>query len=74
LGGLIEESRLRVVTLPHLVALKLYAGGPKSRNDVIELLERNQPLDLGRISQICTRHGVGDPLKAIIRELRFESC
>ena len=29
-------STLRIVPLPHLVALKLYAGGAKSRADIVE--------------------------------------
>jgi hypothetical protein len=34
-------SPLAVIGLPYLIALKLYAGGRWSTNDVIELLERN---------------------------------
>ena len=69
--GLIENSRMRVVKLPHLIALKLYSGGAKSRNDVVELLERNQPLDLGAIRDVCTRHGLSKELEAILEELRL---
>ncbi len=42
-------SRLRIVPLPHLVALKLYAGGTKSRADIVELLSRNPDADMGAI-------------------------
>src|SRR5579883_602911 len=38
---------LSVVDLAHLVALKLYAGGPKGKLDVIELLSRNPEADVG---------------------------
>ncbi len=33
-------SPLKLVPMPHLVALKLYAGGMKSRADIVELLRR----------------------------------
>ncbi len=45
-------SPLRVVTLPHLVLFKLYAGGPKSKNDVLELLSRNPELGLERPEEL----------------------
>ena len=67
--GLIERSRIRVVTLPCLIALKLYGGGPKNRNDVIEILERNQPLDLSAIRDVCGRHGLGEELESVISAL-----
>jgi hypothetical protein len=43
---------LAVVDVPHLVALKLYAGGRKSTLDVLELLDRNPDVDRGRF-EIC---------------------
>jgi|LakMenEpi03Aug12_release.lakeMendotaPanAssembly.Ray.scaffolds.fasta_scaffold207081_2 hypothetical protein len=46
-------SRLRIVPLPHLVALKLYAGGVKSRADIVELLARNPDADLAAIRNLC---------------------
>ncbi len=46
-------SRLRIVPLPHLVALKLYAGGTKSRADIVELLSRNPDADMGAIRDLC---------------------
>lgn len=39
-------SNLRVTPLPQLVALKLYAGGFKSKADIAELLARNVDADL----------------------------
>lgn len=46
-------SRLRIVPLPHLVALKLYAGGTKSRADIVELLAHNPDADLTAIRDLC---------------------
>ncbi|MEX0687882.1 MAG: hypothetical protein WD072_04350 [Pirellulales bacterium] len=46
-------SRLRIVPLPHLVALKLYAGGTKSRADIVELLSRNPDADVAAIRNLC---------------------
>ena len=46
-------SRLRIVPLPHLVALKLYAGGTKSRADIVELLARNPDADMAAIRDLC---------------------
>lgn len=46
-------SRLRIVPLPHLVALKLYAGGVKSHADIVELLSRNPDADLSEIRDLC---------------------
>lgn len=46
-------SRLRIVPLPHLVALKLYAGGTKSRADIVELLSRNPDADVAVIRDLC---------------------
>lgn len=46
-------SRLRIVPLPHLVALKLYAGGAKSRADIVELLSRNPDANMSAIRDLC---------------------
>lgn len=46
-------SQLRIVPLPHLVALKLYAGGTKSRADIVELLSRNPDADMATIRDLC---------------------
>ena len=59
------------MTLPCLIALKLYGGGPKNRNDVIELLERNAPLDLSSIREVCARHGLGQELESILAALEL---
>lgn len=61
-------GKLRIVPLPQLVALKLYAGGSKSKTDIIELLRRNPDADLGKISKACRRYRLRG-LGALLREL-----
>lgn len=51
----ITSDSLAVVDLPHLVALKLWAGGPKSHSDVQELLAANPEADLAAIDDVCAR-------------------
>jgi hypothetical protein len=67
--GIVAGTTLRVVDLPHLVALKLYAGGYKSRLDVLALLERNPGLDLSETRQVCARFGLDADLRAVLDEL-----
>jgi hypothetical protein len=66
--GLIEGSDLRVVDIPHLVALKLYSGGYKSRLDVLELLERNPDAPLDPIREVCARFRLLGEWQQILRE------
>jgi hypothetical protein len=47
------DSPLKLVPLPHLIALKLYAGGTKSKADVLELLVRNPELDRKGLRALC---------------------
>lgn len=56
---------LAVVDIPHLVALKLYAGGRKSELDVLELLERN-PAALDEVRRVCERVGLASELEAVL--------
>jgi len=49
------DGGLRVIPIPQLVALKLYAGGWKSLADIVELLRRNPEADLDAIGETC--HG-----------------
>lgn len=58
---------LPVVDVPHLVALKLYAGGPRNRNDVLELLERNREVDRDEIRRVCEQFDLGVELDAVLR-------
>jgi hypothetical protein len=60
-------SQLKLVPLPHLIALKLYAGGHKSKADIIELLARNPTLDLGEVRQLCQTYQLGG-LEELIEE------
>lgn len=47
------DGGLRVMPIPQLVALKLYAGGWKSLADIVELLRRNPEADLEAIGETC---------------------
>ncbi len=51
-----EGSPLRLVPIPQLIALKLYAGGYKSKADIVELLARNPDADLYEIRAVCKRY------------------
>ena len=61
-------SRLKLIPIPQLVVLKLYAGGLKSKADVLELLTRNPEADLHEIRKVCNRYRIRG-LTAILREL-----
>jgi hypothetical protein len=50
------DSTLRIVPIPQLVALKLYAGGWKSHADIVELLRRNPDVDLDAIGETCRKY------------------
>lgn len=65
----VEGSRLKVVDLVHLVALKLYAGGPKSLADISELLDRNRDADLEALQRVCRAHGLADDLELVLSRL-----
>jgi hypothetical protein len=59
-------SSLRIMPIPHLVALKLYAGDHKSRADILELLRRNPEQDIEVIRKTCRKYrlrGLGKILK-----------
>lgn len=62
------DTRLRVVSLPDLVALKLYAGGPKAASDIAELLARNQPLDLVKLREVCAAARLLPELEKVLRD------
>ena len=47
---------LRIIPIPQLVALKLYAGGWKSHSDIVELLRRNPQVDLNDLQDTCRRY------------------
>ena len=54
-----EDSPLKIMPIPLLIALKLYAGGHKSKADIIELLVRNPDLELDEVRSACARYGLG---------------
>jgi hypothetical protein len=51
-------GKLRVAPLPHLVAMKLYAGGPKSRQDIQALVRNNPDEDWEAIRALCRNYGL----------------
>ncbi len=53
-----ENRSLRIIPLPHLVVLKLYAGGFKSMADIVEVLSMNKEADLDAIEALCQRYRV----------------
>jgi hypothetical protein len=62
-----QLGTLAVVQLPHLIALKLYASGAKSRLDVVELLARHPELDLDALRSLCRRHHLEAELDGVLR-------
>lgn len=60
-------SPLRIVPLPHLIALKLYAGGYRAKADIVELLRRNPGADATAIRTLCQRYRLRG-LDELIRE------
>jgi len=65
------ESNLRLAPLPHLIALKLYAGGLKSLADIAELLKHNPDADLDKIRAVCNAYHLKG-LEEIISEVRSD--
>lgn len=70
LEGRLAPSKLRLVKLTDLIALKLYAGGPKSRLDVLELVARNPDLDLNELQRTCEVAGLKREFDRLLAELR----
>ena len=63
-------SMLRIMPIPQLVALKLYAGGWKSHADIVELLRRNPEADVDAIRKTCRKYrlrGLAQVLKDVQR-------
>lgn len=58
---------LPIIPIPHLVGLKLYAGGMKSKADIVELLRRNPGADRDLIRALCHRFRLRG-LEPLIRE------
>jgi hypothetical protein len=66
--SLYPGSSLRLIPIPQLVALKLYAGGHKALADIIELLKRNPEQDRAEITRTIKRYRLRG-LNVIWREL-----
>jgi len=64
-----EGSPLKIVPIPHLVALKLYAGGYKSKADIVELLSRNSEVNLDEVRTVCAEYRLAG-LDELIAESR----
>lgn len=62
-----EGSPLKIVPIPQLIALKLYAGGTKAKADIVELLIRNPDADLAEIRKTCRQYRLKG-LEALIAE------
>ena len=60
------DSALKVANIFTLVALKLYAGGHKSANDILELLERNPSTDLDALRAFCQSLRLGKQLERVL--------
>jgi len=52
------DAKLRIIPLPHLIALKLYAGGQRSISDIRELLRNNPDTDVDAIRELCREYGL----------------
>ena len=64
-----EDSPHKNLPITHQIALKLYAGGHKSKADIIELLVRNPDLELDEVRSVCDCYGLGG-LEELIAESR----
>lgn len=69
--SLYPGSLLKAVPLPQLVALKLYAGGSKSRLDILELLRSNPDCDREALLKTCQGYHLRG-LAQIFEELASE--
>jgi hypothetical protein len=65
-----DSSLLRCVTLPDLIALKIYAGARQDFGDIVELLARNPDADLDAIRASAAPFDAGGVLEELIAEAR----
>lgn len=59
-------TTLRAADLFSMVGFKLYAGGPKSRLDILELLDRNAPVDLAALRAWCKERRLERELEKVL--------
>jgi hypothetical protein len=64
-------SMLRIVPIPQLVALKLYAGGWKSHADIVELLRRNPEVSADLLRETCRKYRLRG-LDRVLEDLQRE--
>jgi hypothetical protein len=55
-----------LMSLEYLILSKLYAGGPKSRADVAELLARRK-VDLARLQDLAQEYGLSEELRRVLQ-------
>lgn len=60
-----EGGAAKLVTAEDLILFKLYAGGPKSTLDIIELLTR-APVDVGKLQQLAEDYGLSSELSRVL--------
>jgi hypothetical protein len=70
--SLYPGSPLRLMPIPQLVALKLYAGGHKAKTDIIEMLRRNPEIEREEITRVIKQYRLRG-LAQIWRELDEET-
>ncbi len=63
-----ELDGLRYVTIPDLVALKLYSGSRRDHADVVELLARNRDADLQQVRAAASPYDRDNILETLIAE------
>ena len=51
-------GRLRVAPLPYIIAMKLYAGGEKSRRDIQALVQNNPDEDWEAVRALCKSYNL----------------
>ncbi len=70
----LEDSSLRCVRLPELIALKLYAASPNDDRDIVELLEKNRDvIDLEEVERVCARYGFSARLQALVKQAAIDA-
>jgi predicted nucleotidyltransferase len=62
----VDSYPMPVVSLEHLIALKVKANGHRDRADVIELLTRHNNLDRDKLRQLCTRYRASRKFDSIL--------
>lgn len=60
--------RFKVVSVIDLILFKLYAGGPKSEQDILELLVRN-PVDLDELRRRCEQYRLTPQLERTLQRV-----